>query len=167
MSAAQGGAKARKIADLKWVRGMTDNMVSDFPADKATFQPWSGENHVVWSLGHLASTYVWLTGVLGGKAYEMPASYNETFKPGKAPTADATKYPAIAEVKQHFDGAFKTFLTTVEGLSEEQLGAPLKDSLGGFASTGWDVLDRATWHEGWHAGQISSVRRALGLPPKI
>src|SRR5207253_2128698 len=27
------------------------------------------------------------------------------------------------------------------------------------------LTHNATWHQGWHAGQVSSIRRALGLPP--
>ena len=158
-------AKERKVADLRWVRGITDSLLKDFPADKATYQPWPGENHVAWSLGHLASTYVWLTGVLGGTAPELPAGFHEAFKPGVKPEGNPAKYPALAEVKRHFDSTFQGFLKTVEGMSDAQLDGPLKESAGAFASNGWDILDRATWHEGWHAGQISSVRRALGLKP--
>ena len=168
MSGSQaGGVKARKIADLKWVRWITESLIKDFPADKAPYQPWQGENHVVWSLGHLATTYAWLTGVMGGVAPEMPASFQEAFKPGVKPTADAARYPTLAEVKAHFDGTCQKLLATIEGLTEDQLSAPLKESLGGFASNGWEVLDRSAWHEGWHAGQISSVRRSLGLPPTM
>ena len=45
----------------------------------------------------------------------------------------------------------------------DMLKATVTDSHG-FAKTRMDVLIRAAWHEGWHSGQLGSLRRALGLP---
>jgi len=42
-----------------------------------------------------------------------------------------------------------------------------KEASGGFFDDILDGLKITAWHEGWHAGQLSSLRRAIGLDPAL
>jgi hypothetical protein len=150
---------------LKFARKVTNDMVGKFPEGKATHQPCPTDNHLIWNLGHLAKTYQWGTGLLGGDPGKLPESFDKAFGGGSKPTGDPKSYPPLAEVRKAFDDQYNRFVATAEKLSDAALNESLADQTGGFATTKLDLIHKFGWHEGWHAGQISSVRRALSLPP--
>ena len=49
-------------------------------------------------------------------------------------------------------------------MDEQQLLTPLPDEMSSFAPNFAAVMSSIAWHEGFHAGQLSAVRRSLGLP---
>jgi hypothetical protein len=53
------GQVARAIANLQWVHSTTEKLTQGWPADKVTYQTTPTDNHVIWTMGHLASTYEW------------------------------------------------------------------------------------------------------------
>lgn len=152
------------VDSLKFARKVTNDLVNNFPEGKATHQPAATDNHLLWNLGHLATTYLWLTGLAGGDAGKLPDSYSVLFNKDK-PTSDPKKYPPLAEVRKAFDDQYNRFIAAFEKIPDAALNDSIADKCGGFANTKLDLAHRAAWHEGWHAGQISSVRRALQLPP--
>jgi uncharacterized damage-inducible protein DinB len=73
-------------------------------------------------------------------------------------------YPAHAEVRRIHDEQYNRLLRAAQAMSDaDGLSTTATDS-GGFVKNRLDVLHKCAWHEGWHQGQISSLRRALGLP---
>jgi uncharacterized damage-inducible protein DinB len=153
------------LACLKFSRKISGDLISTVPEGKLAFQPCPTDNNVLWSLGHLAMTYNWLTGLAGGDAGKLPESYGGLFGGKSKPTGNAKDYPSLSELRMAFDDQYNRFVTTMEKLPEADLSTSVADKTGGFASDKLDLIHKATWHEGWHAGQISSIRRALGLPP--
>ena len=55
-------------------------------------------------------------------------------------------------------------LAWLDTADEKVMAIPLKETTGGFADDGTDLCMKLCWHEGWHVGQIATLRRALGLP---
>ena len=156
-------AKTGAIAALRMSRGILNQLIADFPADKAAFQPAPTDNHLLWMLGHMPYGYVYFASILGGTVTEPPESWKPLFSAGSKPEPDAKKYPSVAEMKKVFDSTFEEFMAIVEKMSAEDLGkAPaipaawLPDRLA--------ALHAVVWHEGWHGGQLANVRKALGLP---
>jgi hypothetical protein len=49
-------------------------------------------------------------------------------------------------------------MTTSQG--EESV----KEATHGFADTKMDLLYKLAWHDGWHLGQLTTLRKFLGLP---
>jgi hypothetical protein len=49
-------------------------------------------------------------------------------------------------------------------MTESEAFMPCVGDSHGLASNRIEVIDRNAWHEGWHSGQLSSLRKALGLP---
>jgi len=136
-----------------------------WPDDAVTAQAAGQPNHCLWTLGHLAATYEWTSGLLDGKPTVLPERYAGLFGMGSAPSADAGSYPPIAEVRGHFTAAHKRMMAAAKAASEAELGDSLKEVTRGFASTKMDLLYKMAWHDGWHLGQLTTLRKHLGLPP--
>lgn len=166
-SAAGSGLDATRAAidTLGWVHASTDKLIDHIPAAHALHQPCGTDNHMLWTVGHLAVTYCWFASLLDGKAIDIPAGYNERFGYGSKPVADAAVYPSLAEVRKQYDAAYTRMMNAVNRLKPADFGKPTVADSHGFAKTRLDVVLRAAWHDGWHSGQLSAIRRSLGLPP--
>lgn len=150
---------------LQFTRKISNDMLNGIPEEKFTFQPCPTDNHVLWVLGHLASTDVWIAGVVGASGVTVPESYKKAFGSGSKPVSSTREYPPVAEVRKLFDGNRAALAKWYEGAPEASLTIPLKDKTGGFAEDPIDAALKLAWHEGWHFGQVASVRKAMGLPP--
>lgn len=159
--------KQRALSGLRFARAITANLLKEFPADKVTFQPSPTDNHVLWNLGHLACTYQWMGSLLDGKPKATPEKYDELFGGKGTPVSDPKKYPALAEVRREYERGFDRFIAAFEATKDADLNKPVLGEGYGFVTDRLDAATKATWHEGWHAGQISSIRRALKLPGVI
>lgn len=135
-----------------------------FPDDKATVQAPGQPNHCLWTLGHLAETYNWAASLFDGNPRSLPAEYATHFGMGSTPTADPKAYPPVAEVRANFDRAFERMRSAAAGMSQAQLNESLKEATRGFADTKLDLIYKMAWHDGWHLGQLSTLRKFLGLP---
>ena len=62
------------------------------------------------------------------------------------------------------DEQFERVLKAASRMSDSEGHGPTASDSGGFAASKLDAIYKCIWHEGWHQGQISSLRRALGLP---
>ena len=137
---------------------------SKWPDDKITHQAAGQPNHCLWTLGHLASTYEWASGLIDGNASALPSTYGALFGMGSTPTPDAKGYPPIAEVRSQFDSAFNRLMAGAKAATDAQLAESLKEATGGFAENKMDMIYKMAWHDGWHLGQLTTLRKHLGLP---
>jgi len=158
-------AKERVLKTMEFAHNCVGNLLKDFPEEKATFQPCPTANHALWILGHLAITDEWLHGMIADHKSQLPESYSKLFGYQSQVQSSPKAYPPFAEVKQNFQNVRDALLKAARSASESDLTKPLGEKGGGFAFDGIDALDKTSWHEGWHAGQLSIIRRALGLKP--
>jgi hypothetical protein len=155
---------ARAIELLKWVHDMTGKLCAGFNEHQMLSQPSPTDNHLVWQIGHMATGYGWFASMLDGKPPAVGEPYDKLFGWGSKPTGDAGAYPSHADVRRVHDEQYERVLRAASRMTDaDAMGATATDS-GGFAKNKLDVLQKCVWHEGWHQGQISSLRRALGLP---
>ncbi len=160
--------KQYSVELLKFVRGVTTSMLKNFPDDKVAFQPAPTDNHLLWILGHLAHTTDWFASLLDGKdAGGTPKTYGALFDSKSKPKADRKAYPPLSELRKEFERSFNRLVAAVEASSDADLAKPAPGDTGGFVSTRLDAVMKCVWHEGWHTGQLGSLRRALGLPPAM
>lgn len=152
---------------LAFTRSVSNMLLSDFPAEKAAYQPSPTDNHVLWVLGHLALTDKWVAGVLDIPGVEVPEAYGSLFGAGSAPVSETKAYPALAEVKRVFESSRAALLKWYQSAPAEALKVDLSAKSNGFTSDPIDCLFKLAWHEGWHFGQVANVRKALGLPSKL
>lgn len=156
--------RAHLIDLMQFTRMMFLKAINDWPADKLTYQTGPEDNHLIWTVGHLATTDAWLGSVLKIPGTEVPEAYQALFGMGSKPQSDPKAYPPFAEVRGYLDGCRSAVRNWLETADEKALAVPLKEATGGFANDGIDMLMKICWHDGWHLGQVTTLRRALGLP---
>lgn len=151
-------------ATLDLARRSTLKLVQDIPPDKLTFQPAPNTNHTLWVLGHLASTDNFFLTSFAKLDPVIEESWNELFGMGSEPTDDPQSYPSPGEVKAGLAKARTALAAWFQSMDEHQLLSPLPDEMSSFAANFAALMCSIAWHEGLHAGQLSAVRRSLGLP---
>lgn len=159
--------KVRAMELLAWTHEFTGHLTADFPTEHLLHQATPTDNHVLWTLGHLTTTYSWLASLIDGKAAQVPESFTKLFGYQSKPVTDASVYPSHSDVLRHHHAAFARLMEAVGNLKPEDAHKPTVNDSFGFAKDRLDAVLKGCWHEGWHQGQISTLRRALGLPGKM
>lgn len=153
------------LTGLAFARGATLGLLEAIPKDKLATPAFPGGNHALWIAGHLAvSDDAFLT-ALGGATSPLPARWKELFGTGSKPSAKAGDYPELKEVLAALSERRQALVTWLKSLDEAKLRAPLPEDWKEFAATHADLATSLAWHEGVHAGQLTSIRKALGLKP--
>lgn len=150
------------LAHLDKSRQLTLDQLKDIPDDQLTRQLPGAPNHFIWVIGHLALTYDYFAQALGGKGPVAPAGYDTLFNFGSTPVGDRSKYPPLSEVLAYNEATFSAFRALAARMTEADLTAKALAGADSFLSHRLDAVLTAAWHEGWHAGQLSMLRRALG-----
>lgn len=156
---------ALALASLRFTRKVADDQLDGLPDTHALAQLPGATNHKAWTLGHQALSNAWFAMLLTGEMPALPESYEKLFGMKSVPVNDPGFYPPLDEIKAHYRATFAAFVDAIESLNDGDLGAPPAGESGGFVSNKLDVIIKAAWHEGWHAGQIAALRRGQGLPP--
>ncbi len=148
---------------LGTARWFTMQLIENIPEDKFFTAPCAGGNHAGWCAGHIAMTDEHFRTQLGGGdpvfAQEWGKRFNEKC------IDDASKYPSKAELIEALDKTREAIIAWVSSLSDEQLLEPIEGDLAKFATSRAHMLGSIAFHEGVHAGQMSTARRAQGFEP--
>lgn len=155
---------AVQLQAIKFARGGTRQLLEGIPADKMCVIPAGCSKHALWIAGHLASTDDWFVAEFGGGKPTLPEAWQKLFGMKSEANADARMYPSPAEVTKALDASHAEVLKWVDSLTSEQLEKAMPQEWQAYAPTMADVPIFAAWHEGYHAGQLSAVRKGLGLP---
>jgi hypothetical protein len=135
-------------------------------------------NHVAWCLGHLALTMHRCAEKIDGKPpvesdfFDSKAAAPGTPRPrdrfdtesvcfGSTPTPDPGRYPSMARCVEVYNNACERVAATVRSADDAALDAHVP--WGPTTIPGWAVGQRMIYHNGCHTGQITDLRRALGL----
>lgn len=123
-------------------------------------------NHLQWIAGHITNTRYNFAPVLGlSGTFPYRDLYTEISKPppNNRPADDNLNYPSLTEILKYWNEFSDTFVSGVANLTQEQLaselpfGSPIQDAtLLGF-------LGFLSSHESYHIGQMSLIRKSLGL----
>lgn len=138
-------------------------LVDDIPPEKFFQQPTNLPNHPGWQIAHLTFVRATMCNILGSPA---PVSMEtlQPFAPGSAPSTD----PALCRDKAHwlamFDQVHAHFSSLIPKLTEEQLRQPPPERFRSrFPQVRHVLATMASTHDGWHIGQLTDWRRAMGL----
>jgi len=153
------------VGALEWARKATLGLIEGIPAEQLAAQPWPGANHVLWNLGHLATVDDFFLATVTGCGPALPAEWKGFFFMGSTPHGDLGSYPPPSDVLEALAERRATLLEWFRAVPEALLAQPSPDSIRGFAATLGVLPLTLAWHEGLHAGQISAIRKALGMPP--
>lgn len=142
-------------------------MLEDVPEHQWVHQPIPHANHAAWIAGHLAHTDHYFLTAVAGQPASIPAEWDELFGMGSAPTADAARYPSPTELRDYLGSLRQTLQAWFAGLDERDANASLPEELRMFAPTVGALTHSLAWHEGLHTGQLTVVRKSLGIAPKF
>ena len=142
-----------------------NGLIKDIPESRYAEQPAGVPNHPAWVLGHLALSADFALFLLGEKPL-CPESYKPLFDNGSKPTTDLSQYPSKTELLTKLTEAHAAVAAALTKAPDSLLAAPLPmEGMRKYFPTNADaIVFLLTAHEGTHLGQLSSWRRANGLP---
>ncbi len=155
------------LRGLRFARTATLGLLKDIPEDKFLLQPAPKANHVLWILGHLAWTDDYFLQELAEQKSALPDDWSARFGMKSEPSPDRSRYPDVETVRTHLHARREAWLAWYGQRSPAELATPFTGELAGFAPNLGGLAHSLAWHEGLHGGQITVVRKALGLPPAL
>lgn len=157
----------RGTAALNFARQALLEFLEDIPEDKLTHQPCVAGNHALWIAGHLAWADDYFMTHVGDKPARCPESLGKLFGMGSTPQSDAATYPSLNEIKNSLADNREALLAWFGSMSADDLNKPLPSDYQSFAADFGMMMTSIAWHEGMHLGQLTVVRKSLGMAPKI
>jgi len=128
-------------------------------------------NHAAWNYGHLATYFSMVIESCGLKpeaAALAPAGFKEIFQDGTNCVDDpaGTTYPPMEKILSTFFKAYDAALAALEKADDKVLAAAPTDEKirANWKTNGARAMFLMTNHVAMHMGQVSTWRRAMGLP---
>lgn len=150
---------------LKFSRSTLMVLIDQIPEDKLCYQPFPGSNHALWILGHLTVDDNGYLTALAGKPSKIPAEWDQLFGMGSTPTSALSRYPPFNQLRDLSQQCREELIGWFQGMTDEKLAEPLPPEHGPFAANYGALISAIAWHEGIHEGQLTVVRKSLGIKP--
>ena len=129
------------MAALSFSRQATMSLIDTLSEDQFLHQPIDGANHAMWIMGHLACSDEYFLNKLGGKPFDKFEAWEAKFFMKSQPTANASDYPPIAEVKEALANGRERLVGWYGTLDEATLLSPPPGDLKDFAPTPFAGVD--------------------------
>lgn len=144
---------------------MTERLLADFHTpEQWTKQVQSQCNHALWFMGHMAHTDNFMISILDPSKAKKIDGYAEKFGTGSTPSPRPEDYPPPEEVAEAMRERRGTLLSILESLSDEELARPTPKGTPEFIPDYAAIFETVVWHEGLHSGQLTVLRKVLGMP---
>lgn len=139
--------------------GFLERLVKDLSPEEWLHRPNENSNHIAWVVGHVVWTRRQLLRRLGT---DWDGPWLGLFARGEK-IDPAAAYPSPEVLLQGWRDVGAVVGDTLEGISEEALGAPAPQP-GPVTADGKmsGFVNFLAWHETYHVGQISCLRGQLG-----
>jgi len=123
-------------------------------------------NHLQWIAGHLTNSRYNFAPMLGIKEiFPYKELYTDTTlpPPSNRPISESIKYPSLSETLKYWNTFAPVFIEAVSNLSDAQIASefPVRTPIGDKTMLGF--FGFLASHESYHIGQMSLVRKYLGL----
>jgi hypothetical protein len=157
---------------------LMERYLAGFNSLNHTRQAAALPNHVAWTLGHCALTMHRVAGHLDGQplpetdfsdhpckaATDDPTFcfHRETIAFGSSPVDDPAIYPSYERCFQIYESACERLASAAGAATDVQLQRAI--TWGRTELPAFLLLTRMIFHNGFHAGQICDLRRALNMP---
>ena len=153
------------LDSLRFGRSFVTMMLEKTP-DELFYKPaFEGANHAAWVVGHLATTDEFFYKTLAGGEGVLPKEWEDLFGMNSVCQADASKYPSRQELESALNERRAKLEAWLGALTDDDLMQPMPTDLEMFAKTVAQLGASLSFHDGFHAAQISAARRASGLAP--
>lgn len=144
-------------------RGWLNAWSGDFTEDEAmrTSIDRPGPNPLAWQLGHLAGVEDDVHQLFSGHASLLPPEMKATCATGSPPPTGSTRFPSLAELREHPVRTHAGLLSLVNQADASQLDQPPLVENKYFRTLGQAIYEVAL-HENYHVGEIACLRKLLG-----
>ncbi|HEY2648620.1 MAG TPA: DinB family protein [Puia sp.] len=122
-------------------------------------------NHLQWIAGHLTNSRYALAPGLGiPGSFPFKDLYTDPTQPPPHNRAlsESIRYPPLTEIIKSWNELAPAFTEKISGLPDEQLGTAIPFPVP-TGKTFEDLLSFIASHESYHIGQMSLIRKYLGL----
>ncbi len=137
--------------------------IADVKTDDWFRTPGDDSNHLLWLLGHVV--------VHRGKVLQLlGADWNTSWAPlfaRGAELGDAAQYPSVEEMRDAWNQVSEQLKATLNGSSAEALGSPSPEGMPSFDKTTSGSVAFFAFHDCYHTGQMSFLRKWLGYGQTI
>jgi hypothetical protein len=152
------------IVPTSQIFGVTTSLyekaIAGLDRDTLVRRPGEGCNPLLWIAGHLASSRYGLAALLG---VQRQNPLGKVFFRGVA-LGDLSALPDIGPIQEAWREASALVMSRLEELTESELSAPSPRPFPVSDGSIRGAITFLAYHEGYHVGQMSYLRRWLGLP---
>jgi uncharacterized damage-inducible protein DinB len=153
------------LSSYDWTQTALKSVFDAIPPEHFMHQPFPGANHPLWTMGHLATVDQYFLTNIAGRDGALFEKNKATFFAKSQPSPNADDYPPPEEVRKYFDKSRADFRAWIDSLDDARLAAPLPEKFKQFSTSHAGMFFRLCWHEGMHYGQLTVIRKSLGLAP--
>lgn len=141
----------------------------DMTEEQLLFSLTPGGTNIYWTLGHLVWTNDSLFNLAHGFSLSCPEHFQQRFEIATKPPTSLTGMPSVGELLTLYDEVQERALANHQDRPDSLLDEPFPEGtpLHMFFRTPRRFYDLFPFHTGYHAGQVSLLRRAQGLPSKL
>ena len=104
---------------------------------------------------------------MGGGPSQLPAGWKTLFAAGSSPSVDRDRHPNRDQIVTQFEARRHELLGWFGAMPTDQLISPLPENWKTFGANYGVLMSTLAWHEGLHAGQLTMIRKSLGIAPKF
>lgn len=140
--------------------------VSDLDDAHLALEPRPGLKTAGWLIGHLAVTGDFGRRLCGHTDPICPKEWRERFMPGSKPSGERGHYPRISELRAALVNVYADLPEAAESADSALLDKenPYEPTRGRFPTAGLFAGYLLAGHFGYHLGQLTGWRAAIGLP---
>lgn len=131
--------------------------------EKWFLRPGDDSNHLMWVAGHLV---VHRGAVLKSLGADWETSWSSLFKRG-ANLAAQDQYPAAEEIRSAWDDVSAKLLASLAGAPADVLAKPAPKGPPSFDGKISGLVAFLAFHETYHVGQVSYLRKWLGYGQSV
>jgi DinB superfamily len=122
-------------------------------------RPSQHNNPILWLVGHLVRTRARLLSAIGEP---FDTGWGDAFARGST-VEDWKRYPSRDEITRMMLSLSPRLYSRLESLTEAELAQPATGPVPAIKTLA-DLATFLTMHESYHVGQLSYIRKGLGLP---
>jgi uncharacterized damage-inducible protein DinB len=153
------------LTSYDWTQTQLLQVFDAIPRDQFLHQPFPGANHALWTMGHLGTVDQYFLKTFAGADPSLFDKYAATFFAKSSPKPNADAYPPLDTVRNFFDTSRNAYRGWIESLDDERLMTPLPPESAKYFPNLAGLFFRLLWHQGMHYGQLTVLRKSLGLAP--
>ncbi|HET6975936.1 MAG TPA: DinB family protein [Pyrinomonadaceae bacterium] len=137
--------------------------IADVKAEDWFRQPGDDSNHLLWLLGHVVVHRGMVLKMVGA---EWSAPWASLFSRG-VERVDAAQYPSIEEMREAWSQISEQLKSTLNASPAEVLEKPAPEGSPSFDKKMSGMVAFLAFHDTYHTGQISFLRKWLGYGQTI